>query len=435
MRKQMIVGLVIMLLVGIVSACGGNNNEPSSSGNNASASNGAGTDTPKKAELTLMLTGLGRFKEQFDQYLKQFAAKEKAEKGIDVTYNLEVPSDANLLKTRLASGDAPDIFSFHAAFDGPIFEKGGYLPDLSGEPFVGKLIDTIRQVVTINDKVVGVPMESFSWSYLYNKEMFDKYGLKVPTTLSEMKQVVETLKSNGETPFMLAYKEASFPGWLTQLSFESVVAKQSPDWWDRMNKGEASFSELKDKGMFDIIDLVNGNGTKRPLEVGADDGLAKFANGEAAMLITGTWYADSILKANPNFKLGLGALPVNDDPESTMVNLAVSTTLSVYPESPNKAVATDFLNYILDDKDSSAFFDQLKFNKVAKDQQIETFPWTEQGNQYVESGHSYLDQSIPQSANEAIGKMSQSYFAGQISQDELVAEIDKAWKKSVQVQK
>ncbi|MBW7457496.1 sugar ABC transporter substrate-binding protein, partial [Paenibacillus sepulcri] len=154
-----------------------------------------------------------------------------------------------------------------------------------------------------------------------------------------------------------------------------------------------------------------------------------------AMLITGTWYADSILKANPDFKLGLGALPVNDDPASTMVNLAVSTTLTVYPESPNKAVAVDFLNYILDDKDSSAFFDQLKFNKVASNQQISTFPWTEQGNRYVESGHSYLDQSIPQAANEAIGKMSQSYFAKQITQDQLIAELDKTWKNSLKVQK
>jgi raffinose/stachyose/melibiose transport system substrate-binding protein len=422
------------MLVGIVSACGGNN-DASNPGNSASASGGSVIDKPKKVELNLMLTGLGRFKEQFDQYLNQFAAKEKVEKGIDVTYNLELPSDGNLLKTRLASGDAPDIYSFHAAFDGPTFEKGGYLPDLSNEPFVGKLIDTIRNVVTINGKVVGVPMESFSWSYLYNKELFDKYGLKVPTTLSEMKQVVETLKSNNVTPFMHIYKEPSFPGWLTQLSFESVAAKQDPDWWERMNKGQASFSELKNKGMFDIIDLVNANGTKRALEVGTDDGLAKFANGEAAMLITGTWYADSILKTNPNFKLGLAALPVNDDPQSTMVNLAVSTTLTVYPQSPNKAVAVDFLNYILDDKDSSAFFEKLKFNKVAQNQQIQAFPWTEQGNQYVESGHSYLDQSIPQSANEALGKMSQSYFAGQVTQDQLIAELDKQWKKSLEVQK
>lgn len=435
MKKHLGIWLVLLLLISIVTACGSSGNA-SNSGTNTGASGGEqAVDPPKKVELNLMLTGLGRFKEQFDQYLKQFAAKEKTDKGIDVTYNLELPSDANLLKTRLASGDAPDIFSFHAAFDGPTFEKGGYLPDLSNEPFASKLIDTIRNVVTINGKVVGVPMESFSWSYLYNKDIFDKYGLKPPTTLSEMKQVVETLKSNSVTPFMLAYKEESFPGWLTQLAFESVAAKQDPDWWERMNKGEASFKELKDKGMFDIIDLVNANGTKRPLEIGADDGLAKFANGEGAMLITGTWYADSILKANPNFKLGLGALPVNDDPDSTMVNLAVSTTLTVYPDSPNKAVATDFLNYLLDDNDSSAFFDQLKFNKVAKNQTIETFPWTEQGNQYVESGHSYLDQSIPQSANEAIGKMSQSYFSGQITQDQLVDEIDKAWKKSIELQK
>jgi raffinose/stachyose/melibiose transport system substrate-binding protein len=397
------------------------------------AGSGESGAQPKAVKLSIILTNYGRFKPQFDQYLGQFAKKELAAKKIDVTYELELPSDPNLIKTRLASGDTPDIFSLHAAFDAPTFEKGGYLPDLSKEPFVAKLLDSVRQIVTINGKVFGVPMESFTWSYIYNKDIFAKYGLTPPNTLSEMKKVADTLKSNGVAPFVLPYKDSYFAGWLAQLSFCAIAGKEIPDWWDRVNKGQASMGELRDKGMFGIIDLVNANGTPRALEVGADDGVASFAKGEGAMLVTGPWYSDSILKVNPDFKLGLAALPVDDNPADTMVMLAVSIALTVHPKSPNKAVGIDFLNYILDDQDSSAFFQSLKFNKLAKNQDIPSFPWTEEGTKYVMAGRTYKDRAIPNSPNDTMGKMAQLYYAKQISQQQFIDEIDKAWKKSIEI--
>ena len=38
----------------------------------------------------------------------------------------------------------------------------------------------------------------------YNKAIFDKYGLEVPTTYDEYVQVCDTLKENGVTPVALA---------------------------------------------------------------------------------------------------------------------------------------------------------------------------------------------------------------------------------------
>jgi raffinose/stachyose/melibiose transport system substrate-binding protein len=393
----------------------------------------AGTAGPKDVKLSIMLTGLGRFKPQFDQYLAQFAEKEKAAKNLNVTYELELPSDQSLIKTRLASGDAPDVYSLHAAFEAPTFARGGYLPDLTSEPFVAKLFDNVREVVTIDGRVFGVPMESFTWSYLYNKAVFDRYGLKAPQTLSEMKQVVATLKGNGVAPFVLPYKDAYFAGWLAQLSFCAIAANGVPGWWERVAKGQASLGELQQKGMFDIIDLVNANGTPRALEVGADDGVARFARGDGAMLVTGPWYADSVLKVDPDFKLGLAGLPVNDSTQDTMVMLAVSTAVTVWPKSPNKAVGVDLLNYILDDTDSSPFFEALRFNRLSKTQDIPTFPWTSDGLGYVEMSRTYRDRAIPNSPNDTLGRMAQLYYAGEITQDQFVSEVDQAWKKSVEL--
>ncbi|MDQ8737295.1 hypothetical protein RCO25_22820 [Paenibacillus sp. LHD-38] len=48
-----------------------------------------------------------------------------------------------------------------------------------------------------------------------------------------------------------------------------------------------------------------------------------------------------------------------------MINLSTSTTLAVSKKSKNKEVALDLLNYFYDEKDSSALFQELKFNPVS----------------------------------------------------------------------
>lgn len=437
MKKQGMLLVVVILIVGLLAACGGGgNNTGGQVDNNKSSGDGTGNavnEAPREVHLSFMLKGAGRFKDQYEQYLAQFTEKQLAEKNIKLTYDLELPTEGNLLNTRLASGEPPDIYLLHAVFDGDVFHRGGYLPDLSNEPFVDKLFDDVREVVTIDGKVFGVPLETFSWSYLYNKDIFNDLNLDPPSTLDEMEQVIETLHSNGITPFMLPYGRENFPGWTSQLSMSALAANYIPDWWDRMAEGEASLHELKDIGMFDIIDLVNANGPDRALEIGQDDGLAYFAQGEGAMLITGPWYADAILDVNPDFNLGLAGLPVSNNPNDAMVMLAVSNTLTVHPQSPNKDVAIDFLNYVLDDQDSSAFFESMKFNKIANNQDIDTFPWTADGIKYIEKGLTYLDQAIPPAPNEALQKLSQLYYSGQITQDELVDEMDKIWKRSIEL--
>jgi raffinose/stachyose/melibiose transport system substrate-binding protein len=162
-------------MLGTTAACGGSNNA-----NTASPSGGA---APQNVQLKIFLGGLDRFRDQFDSYFQKFAEKEKAEKNITVTFNSEYPgadTAPQILKTRLATGDVPDVFSLHAGNDIPPFYKAGYLPDLSDQPFAAKLIEGIKPLVSIDGKIVAVPLESVAWGYLYNKKMFNDLSLKPP---------------------------------------------------------------------------------------------------------------------------------------------------------------------------------------------------------------------------------------------------------------
>ncbi|MEC0126244.1 ABC transporter substrate-binding protein [Paenibacillus pabuli] len=378
-----------------------------------------------------------RLKEHYDKYIEQFKAKEKAEKNIEVNVQLEMPPADNapqILKTRLASNDAPDVFSLHAVNEIPPFSKAGYLEDLSDQPFVDKLLDSVKPSVTdAAGKVVAVPLETLSWGFLYNKDIFKEQGLEVPTTLTEMKAVVEKLKAANITPFELSYKEAWIPQLFLPLTVGALTQSEHKDFLDKMNQDQGSFSDMK--ALFDIFDLVNANGTEKALEVGGDDGSAAFATGKAAMWIQGPWFAETILKSNPDINFGVAPLPINDNPDDTKINLSTSTSLAVSSSSKNKEVALDFVNYVLDDKDSSAFYQALKFNPVAKIHDFKSFPWVDDALKYVNEGKAYQDPSIPQAVKDESGKALQGYYSGQLNQQQVIDALDKAWKSYNKVNK
>ncbi|MCL6605210.1 MAG: extracellular solute-binding protein [Paenibacillus sp.] len=428
--------LCSLLAATLLAGCGGNNG-----GNTGNADSAAGnkTDSVEAKSVTLkMFIAQPRFKEHYDKYIADFVAKEKADKNIDVSVQLEMPTADNasqILKTRLASNDAPDIFAIHAVNEIPSYYKAGYLEDLSNQPFAGKLLDSVKPSVTTTDgKIVALPLETLSWGYLYNKKIFTDLGLTPPTTLTEMKAVVEKLKASNITPFVLSYKESWIPQLVLPLAVGGMVKTKDADFVDKMSKDEGSFTDMK-SAIFDIFDLINANGTAKATEVGGDDGAAAFAAGKGAMWLQGPWYAETILKSNPDLDFGVAPLPINDDPNATLINLSASTSLAVSPTSKNKEVALDFMNYVLDDKASNAFFQALKFNPVSTIHTYESYPWIDDAMVYVKEGKSVQDPAIPQSVKDEVGKGLQAYYAGQMSQDDVLKALDKAWKSFNKVNK
>ncbi len=393
----------------------------------------ASAEAPKQVTLKVFMEW-PQYQEQFDKYFEQFKAKELAEKNIDVTIVTEMPNSDQVypvLKARLASNDAPDLFTLHAISDIPLYYQAGYLMDLSDQPFVPTVFDKVREGVTYDGKVVALPMESLVWGYLYNKKIFAENAITPPQTLDEMKAVVEKLKANNVTPFLLAYQEAWVPQLMMVLALAGIVDTTQPDWVEKMNAGQASYKDVE--RVFDIIDLINANGTDKPFEVGNSTGCADFANGKAAMWVQGPWAADSILKSNPDMEFGVAPLPVSNDPEGSKVVFAVGTSVAVSPTTKNKEVALDLLNYLLDPVDSSALFESLKFNQVASFMTYDTFPWIAEAMTYVEQGKAHHEVIYAAGIGDETAKLMQSYYLHDMTKDEVIQDLDKTWANGVEV--
>ncbi|SEC42417.1 extracellular solute-binding protein [Paenibacillus sp. GP183] len=441
MKKALHLGLSVALVATITAGCGSSSNSGNGSGSATSAPPAAtpaetkAVTPAKKVELKVFM-GFPRFKDQFDKYFEQFKAKEKAEKNLDVTINLEMPNPdqaKQILQTRLASNDAPDLFTLHAGADIPTWYKAGYLGDLSSQPFVSSLFDNVKKTVTYDGKIVALPLESLEWGYLYNKKIFSDLGLKPPQTLDEMKTVAEKIKANKIAPFVLSFQESWIPQLMMALSLGGVVNSSQPDWIEKMNKGQASYKDVQD--VFNIIDIIMQNGTDKPFEVGSAQGSTDFANGKGAMWVQGPWQAEAIQKANPKMEFGVAPLPVSNDPKGAMINLSTSTSLAISPTSKNKEVALDLLNYILDPKDSSALFEQLKFNPVSKVHTYKSYPWIDEAMTYVSQGKAYQDLSLPNGVTDEQAKLLQSYYAKQVKKEDIIKSLDKKWADAIKAQK
>jgi raffinose/stachyose/melibiose transport system substrate-binding protein len=403
--------LVILVLAAVTQAICGGRGQSGSSGT---------------VELNIMMS-LPQYMDQWEQYCRQFEAKVLSEKGIRLKINLEMPSSdqyESVLQARLTGGDAPDLYTLHSNNIG-VYTAAGNLIDLSSQPLAAKIFNNVKATITVNGKLMAVPIESQAWGGLYNKAIFEECGLTPPNTLDELKNIVTVLENRGYTPFMLAFQEQWVPQLMTALALGGKVSGETPDWIARMNTDRGSYSEVRE--IFDVIQLIMQHGTNRAMEEGSEVGAADFANGKAAMFIQGTWASNTIMTTNPNMRLGVFPLPVNNNIKCTSVNLSTSTILGVHPSSKEMALALEFANYVLDDRDSSALFQSCGFNPLATCHNYDISSWVRDASGYVAAGRAYQDLVIPSSVTDAQGKLLQELYVGSVTVDEIIRQLDKAY--------
>ena len=138
----------------------------------------------------------------------------------------------------------------------------GRLMDLSGLESAKNLRDVVKAANTIDGKLVAIPQEVVAYGLFVNKDMFDKYKLKLPNTPEEFMECCKVFKENGiETPiganrwwlenFVLAQAYADlYNGGSTEAEIDALN-KGDAKYSDYMRPGFEFLKELIDKGYID----------------------------------------------------------------------------------------------------------------------------------------------------------------------------------------
>jgi N,N'-diacetylchitobiose transport system substrate-binding protein len=367
-----------------VVACGNDNNSSSSATNAAATPTTAAAATPateaaatpttvadttpapivggtgEGGELRLWLNG----GDTPDGFVK-FAIGEfnKVHPDVKVTFERQQWTGiVEKLTTALSSSDSPDVIELGNT-QAQAFEAAGALEDLTAQKAAlggDDLLQSLVEAGTYDGKFYGVPYYAGARVVLYRKDLFEKSGIAIPTTIDELMAAATKLKTdNSSTP---NFSGMYLPGknWFAALPFIWVnggdIAVQDGTSWKGALASDKSVQGLTEFQKF--IQQTSG----APKDGDDSKDYLAFCNGEVGMMPAPGWKPGQIVNTDdgcPAMEANIGAF--------AMPGLTAGTTspaflggsnLAVSAKSKNPDLANEFLKILVSKDYQKQFADQ-----------------------------------------------------------------------------
>ncbi len=279
------------------------------------------------------------------------AVMEKATEELGMEFDVEInPAGTegdNIIKTRCASNELPDISAYNCGSLFTALNPKEHFLDITDEEFTQKMDEAYLNTVTQEGRVYGAPVVNTSaGAVVYWKPDYEELGLEVPKTWDAFLENCQALKDAGKAPVYLAAGTT----WTTQVLFlgdnYNVVSK-NPDFADGFTAGTAKFAE--DEGALaswqkyeDLVDMYQDGYTAATYE----DGLEAMGTGAATHWIILTSVIPLILASHPEAEENIGVFAIpGDDPENTGLTVWEPTSWYISKDSENKEAALAFLDF------------------------------------------------------------------------------------------
>lgn len=334
LKRLLSLGLVLGLTVGAVAGCGSKGNEADT---NTAEKKEDGKVTEENITLTMMYSGVQTENDFETEVLPKLIKEKFPNITLEVT---KLPDDQyyTALKTKLASGEAPDIMLVqpkNAGSNSVIgLAKAGYLLDLSNLEAIKLAGESASESFSYDGKVYGIASGATMLGTYYNKDLFAANNLEVPTNWDEFLNACEVLKNAGIQPIVMGDKDSYVLQFgLYQLAANVVYPKNS-SYDDQLGEGKAKFT---DEGTWDkVLEMYNtlyenGYISDSSLGLGATQAIQKFVDGEAAMTFDGSFNINAITaKGAVDFERGYFPLPGNAAGEDVYASVAPGAGPAIY---------------------------------------------------------------------------------------------------------
>lgn len=287
--------------------------------------------------------------------LKKVTGFGLAPRNVPTTENYE-----QVVRSSLQSTTATDIVKWWSGYRLQDLARSGGLVNLDGEwkkaVAKGWVNPDTEASFSYDGHVYAMPMYKSLWVIYYNKDVYSKLGLAVPTTWDEFVGNAVKIKRSGVTPFF-ATQEA---GWTSFIWFGEILSKLDPDFYVDLLNGEAKYTDAPAKEAMEIwADLYAQDLFTSP-DVPWDDEPAMFKKGEVAMVPMGTWrnaaFQDSGMTPDD---YGAFIMPtVKPDVRPSVI--MESGIFSVPANAPHKDDAVKGLGEWLNPKVQKVWIEQIK---------------------------------------------------------------------------
>jgi raffinose/stachyose/melibiose transport system substrate-binding protein len=286
------------------------------------------------------------------QAMKQF---QDSHPGVTVKFESkgfeQIQQTASMI---LNSDQAPDVMEYNKGnATAGLLSKEGLLTDLTDvatQRGWDKLLPSSMQTTSIYDangtmgsgKWYGVTNYGEYVMVFYNKDMFAKYNVQVPTTLAEFEAAMDTFVKAGITPISVGAKE--YPA--QQIWYELALSKADRNWINafELYQGKVDFHDpaftfgAERMAQWVQKGYISKNSTGIPAE---DMGVA-FENGKFPIMISGSWWYGRFSSEIKGFQWGSFLFPGNKFAPGSGGNIWV-----VPAKAKNKDLAEDFIDITL----------------------------------------------------------------------------------------
>jgi raffinose/stachyose/melibiose transport system substrate-binding protein len=349
-RRHAVAFVAAVAAAGMLSACAG------SSG--GSAGKGAQPDAKPTGTLNIVVSSAPGSDAGFKAVNAAFHAKYP---GVKVVFSSIPNQNYNSVKaSRLSAGkvdigimdpmQVPSYVPKDNESDDTRLAQAGGLVDLTKMPFMKAFTPSVLDAIKFNGKDYTVPTGlSYYTGVFYNKAIFAKYHLSIPTTWSQFVALCQTLKSHGVTPLGIGGKD-SWPAGLNMISAVQGLYPTAQDqadlqkalWTKQVKLTDARPEQIlqRTKTMYDFAQKNFAGVPYSSIPSG-------FVKGQFAMTVDGTWDQTTIASAaGAGFSYGYFPVPTGDTAQdNAYLGGKVELMLGVPSNAKNPGAALAYLKF------------------------------------------------------------------------------------------
>ena len=282
--------------------------------------------------------------------------------NVEMVYT-KVDDYSNMIGTVLNGNDAPDIYVNYSWMYGRDQYKDSidHAENLA-DPSLGLNLDCIRSNIILNTddgSLPMVPVFSNTYGMLVNNMLFEKEGLKVPTTYKELIEVCNSFREKGyENPLMgFTQKETTSIYTLISYPYFCKTVTDDAKAVEELNSLESSAGEYMRPTLEMISQFMNENcvdtASCDEIENNYDAVILRFFEGDVPMMacsgdtVSGTKKRESrsdAFIANP-FSYTFAPIPMFDE-GAVFLDMS-NLQFSVNKDSSNLDMANEFMRFLI----------------------------------------------------------------------------------------
>lgn len=284
----------------------------------------------------------------FDKLLRRF---ESQNAGISVVHD-----STTSIAPQFVRGQPADVGLFNDNLELARYIKRGVLSDLSGLPSASTIrsdiADLTDQYAAFPGRTSVLPYSLAAAGVIYNKSIFAKHDLPVPTTWSEFVDVCTVLQKAGMTPIYATDRD-TWTLWQGIFDYSVGSLVDTGTFFRRMKElgrdvgrsGTVSFEKTLALPMERAKKIASFFNPDHAVRAYADGNLA-FGSGRAAMYLQGPWALSQIAVIDPKLDIGTFPLPVSEVAGERQVRVNIDLGLFIPEETrhlPDARRLVDFL--------------------------------------------------------------------------------------------